>query len=261
MQQPQGSKFKIGDTVQVVNTDYWNHQDLIGVVESIEYFPGNGCKSCYTIKYADGGGLSFWEFALKKVEDTPESNIKRQQLIADEVLSKVETIDPTCIIAGGAPRDWSLGNLANDLDVFMHFRPDLKDAQIIKSFENIGFDITPVGQMQENLHYSLNPNIDRVFETTYKGQKVQFVLLKKSSWDIVESFAFNICKVWYKDSKIFTTFDFQFAVKNKILLKTGELYACTEAYTQRIRGKFKDYLYFETKDSLLKHLMIRNLSE
>jgi tRNA nucleotidyltransferase/poly(A) polymerase len=43
-----------------------------------------------------------------------------QQSVADSLLARLEAIDPHCIIAGGAPRDWYLGRLANDLDVYLY---------------------------------------------------------------------------------------------------------------------------------------------
>jgi len=45
--------------------------------------------------------------------------ISVEKSIADEVLSRLEVIDPTCILAGGAPRDWWLGQSCNDLDFYI----------------------------------------------------------------------------------------------------------------------------------------------
>ena len=46
--------------------------------------------------------------------------IEEQQEVAKYVLQKLEIIDPCCILAGGAPRDWDLGTPANDLDFYLY---------------------------------------------------------------------------------------------------------------------------------------------
>ena len=47
-------------------------------------------------------------------------SIQLQQMIATKFLVKVrEAINETAIVAGGAPRDWSLGNEASDVDIFV----------------------------------------------------------------------------------------------------------------------------------------------
>jgi tRNA nucleotidyltransferase/poly(A) polymerase len=52
---------------------------------------------------------------------TSESTlIAWQQSVADALLARLEAIDPHCIIAGGAPRDWYLGRQAKDLDVYLY---------------------------------------------------------------------------------------------------------------------------------------------
>ena len=173
--------------------------------------------------------------------------IENQKSIADEVLSLCENLDPTCIIAGGAPRDWFFDNPAKDLDVFMYFRPDLLKAQILKLLKkHICSTIEPLGwQDREGFNYERNPNIFAVYEFVYKGEKVQLILLKKPSWNIVDEFAFNICKAWYKNSRCYYTRDFMNDYKFKTITKTGKLYACTQAYIDRIQNKFEGYYYTE----------------
>ena len=44
-------------------------------------------------------------------------SIVKQQLTANDILSKLEIIDPYVILAGGAPRDWYFGDECRDLMV------------------------------------------------------------------------------------------------------------------------------------------------
>ena len=46
-------------------------------------------------------------------------NIDQQKLTADGILGILEQFNPDCILAGGAPRDWYMGNPCNDLDIFV----------------------------------------------------------------------------------------------------------------------------------------------
>lgn len=48
------------------------------------------------------------------------TTIAEQQGIADEILVLLTRLDPNVVIAGGAPRDWMLGNLAADLDIYIY---------------------------------------------------------------------------------------------------------------------------------------------
>lgn len=173
--------------------------------------------------------------------------IENQKSIADELLALCETLDPTCILAGGAPRDWFFEKEAKDLDIFMYFRPDLSKSKVLRILKkHICDKIEPLDWSdEEGLNYERNPNIYSVYEFVFKGMKVQLVLLKKPSWDIVDTFAFNICKAWYKNKRCHYTKDFTKDYTSKTITKTGKLYACTEAYTQRIKSKFSDYHYVE----------------
>ncbi|MGL4993893.1 MAG: hypothetical protein ACRC6R_07195, partial [Bacteroidales bacterium] len=62
--------------------------------------------------------------------------IGKQMAFAKRVLSVLEEAGYEVIIAGGAPRDWLLGNTATDIDVYIQRfgLPHSRD-----SFEDLGF--------------------------------------------------------------------------------------------------------------------------
>lgn len=183
-------------------------------------------------------------------------NIAMQKVIADKVLSKLELLDPSCILAGGAPRDWFFGVMAKDLDIFLYFRNDLPLKSCQKTIETIlGQQITKCGNA-DSLNYKLNPNIRNVYETEIDGMQVQLILCTEPTFNIVDTFAFNICKIWYKKTKLRTTKAFTFSVENKVIIKTGELYACTEEYKQRILKKFACFRYFDSREAFFDYFKI-----
>ena len=191
-----------------------------------------------------------------------DQTIENQKRIADNLLELCENLDPTCIIAGGAPRDWYFGNPAKDLDVFMYFRPDLTNSSVLRLLKkNISPDLKPLPFSAEGLNYELNPNIQMVYEFKFEGINVQIVLVKKPTWGIVEEFAFNICQAWYKNKKCNYSHDFYFAADKKIIVKTGSLYACTQAYSDRIRKKFSNFKFVETPEDFYKTSVCQNMQD
>lgn len=188
--------------------------------------------------------------------------VESQKKIADKLLELCENLDPTCILAGGAPRDWYFGNPAKDLDVFMHFRSDLSNSRVLRLLKkHISSELKPLCFSAEGLNYELNPNIQVVYEFWFEGIKAQIVLLKKPTWGIVEEFAFNICQAWYKNKKCNYTHDFYFAVDKKIIVKTGKLYACTQTYSDRIRKKFSDFKFVETPEDFYRASVYQNTQD
>ena len=177
--------------------------------------------------------------------------ILQQKETADKVLKALEILDPTCILAGGAPRDWYMAKPAKDLDFFVNLRNDFSLEQTKVSLESVlGTVVTRVGN-SETFHYKLNPNILQVFECRIEGCPVQIVICSKPTWNLLDSFAFNVCKVWYKYGRINPTQSFLYALEHKVLIKTGPLYASTVAYEQRIREKFKTFTYYPSKEQYL----------
>lgn len=237
------SQFKVGDVVRVVK-----NCSLYGQLGEVEYISDTWAPIVIlTVKFpANSDDVVIHEtFVPDEVKSlTP---VLAQQEKANQILALVEQLDPTAIIAGGAPRDWYFGKVASDIDIFMYFRPDLPLGELHSFMLNKGFEVDFVGDQEEQFNYKLNPNIRCVFQLDYKGEKVQLVMLNKPSWGIVDTFAINICKIWYKRGKINTTKNFLFAIKNKILIKEGELYASTAKYELKIRDKFKDYTWFSSR--------------
>jgi hypothetical protein len=175
------------------------------------------------------------------------NNLENQKNIAKEVLSKLEVIDPTCILAGGAPRDWYFEKLASDLDFYVYFRPDFayQKWRYAKQLEKIGlnnFYIKGKAEFPEN--YKRNPYLITALEGKYKEEKIHIMFMSEKTFScVVNYFPFGICQVWWKGEEIKTTENFKESVNHKILRLLNNLYSDADGYIQKIKDKFPDYLF------------------
>lgn len=182
--------------------------------------------------------------------------IEKQMDVAQRVLNKLELFDPSCILAGGAPRDWYFGNLANDLDFYVYFRPDLPSWWRTNQLEKIGLKgFLPKGredfEFPEN--YKRNPHLMAVYEGSVSGEKVQIMFMDEKTFHcVVDLFPFGICQAWWKgkdyidyhtNSSIHTTRHFDESVNHKTLRLLNDLYADSDGYIEKIKNKFPDYLF------------------
>jgi len=144
------------------------------------------------------------------------SIIDKQKQIADNVLDILFSIDPYAIVAGGAPRDWFLGNTARDIDVFFYTRPRQAIHDVKAQLESVGFVILSSKQAH-NLpeHYKKNPLLHCVFDCMVQGVEVQLMLMREPTFRcVVDEFPLSLSKVWYKHEKINTTKDFDISIKH-----------------------------------------------
>lgn len=193
---------------------------------------------------------------LKESKGNSMENIQRQRRIGQELLSKLEVLDPCVVIAGGAPRDWYLGKEANDLDIYLSYHPNLTLGSNKRSISKVlgipeGAIETLGVQFDENVdrdtEYAINPDVRCVYEFEYRGIKVQIINMRTEFVDVAE-FCFNICQAWTVDCEhIYVTNDFQYAIDHKIVYKTGHFYAHKGAYVEKMRDRFPDYLFLEEK--------------
>ena len=180
-------------------------------------------------------------------------SIDEQKKIADKVLSMIETIDPTAIIAGGAPRDWTLGFPATDLDVYYHFRDDIQEWMHIEALDNVGFPPRKTVGGDNHGLYEYNPDIRHVDECIIDGMTVQLIRMAKPTFGIVETFPFSICQFFYKRGKIHASKSAQLSVKHKKVARMNKLYVDSNRYIQKIINKFTPlgYKFYPDAQSML----------
>jgi hypothetical protein len=174
------------------------------------------------------------------------TKIEHQKAVADKVLSKLELLDKYCIVAGGAPRDWYLGNEASDIDVYLHYPLSTKAQQRIDLLNELGLNIQPKTYEDWQIPelYQTNHHISQLYNSVIQGEKVQVIFVNKPTFtSVVDTFPISISKVWYKNKKIKTTKEFEASIQHKILWKTVDQYKEDNKYLVKIRDRFSDYIY------------------
>ena len=175
--------------------------------------------------------------------------ISVEKSIADEVLSRLEVIDPTCILAGGAPRDWWLGQSCNDLDFYIYHRGSTTNLE--HSLKTLDFEVEPMRRKG----YNVQARLDRLYETMtdlravyqtkfpYKGKHIQIIVMNTPTFrGVVDKFACSISKVWYKGGLIRPTHEASKAKRCKVI-EVAQGYSPNCPYVQKMRDRFPEYAF------------------
>ena len=113
--------------------------------------------------------------------------IEQQKATARSVYEKLKVIDPYCVLAGGAPRDWYFGNECNDLDFYYvstartvsacrnQLQKVFKDVEI-KTLSEIHESSSSGAREMSNLYQKM-PSLIRVWQCKIAGMEVQFIQL------------------------------------------------------------------------------------
>lgn len=165
-------------------------------------------------------------------------DICQQKEIADEILIKLEVLDRYCILAGGAPRDWYFGNLAADLDFYLHVRDNSFIEQKLYGLGLIPADDPNCVRLDDS--YWNGVGIEKVVSFTYKNQPIQLVFMHDPTFDSVLShFSLSICKAWYKKGVLRTDHSFDESVHTKTITQVAPAFGTR--YVEKILAKFPDY--------------------
>jgi hypothetical protein len=204
--------------------------------------------------------------------------VKIQKEIAKEVLAGLEIIDPTCILAGGAPRDWFFGKPATDLDFYIYdARCDLGQTAWMERLNKTLLDVKPLGLIEGkdpvdvDHEYTSMEHLRYVFEGTHLGMTVQVMVMSEPTYNcVVDNFCTDLSKAWWKGHNVVPTCEFLLAhatrtIKlcdnhnpsaryiKKIMAKfpTYVLETCDTCYSERVR-KFKEEAGVERNNQLVK---------
>lgn len=166
--------------------------------------------------------------------------IKHQQEVAKEVLHKLEILDPYCILAGGAPRNWFLGKEANDLDFYVHLNETLYATEL--RFENLGFKAKHIKFDSDGWKdYGLMEHLFRIFELEYKDMKIQIMCMRKSTFtSVVPCFGVSICKFWWKGYDVNPTDEALTSLITKTLYIKDD-YTAKELHVEKMKNYFPSF--------------------
>ena len=189
-------------------------------------------------------------------------NIETQKNIADEIYSKLKVIDPYCLLAGGAPRDWYLGKEANDLDFYFYSNAlpvESTRKQLEYFFDGLTLLMDKDGG-RVNPMYKTMPFIQRIWELNYKGMPVQLIQLTENQkqFKVVDSMDVSICKAWYMSGRIRLHEDFKITLASKVMFLKEE-YSWSDKHGQKMKDRFKGDFHCGTKEQAIKTVLRKQL--
>lgn len=133
--------------------------------------------------------------------------IEKQKKVAASILYTLASEgNPQAIVAGGAPRNWMMGEPANDIDIYFTNPISKELVHKIADREELRF----LGKQYDR--YGMVKGITSVVEANIQETKVQFITTKRFGYtkeqfaqSIFDSFDFGICKIgWTPDGYITT---------------------------------------------------------
>ena len=118
--------------------------------------------------------------------------VSEQQQVALQVFTKLRALDSRIRLLGGAPRDWSVGRTAKDLDFFIetslwrNMESCLRSILGVEQFRELGDDL-PEEYMSEY--------ISSVYEFEYSGETVQIITTRIPVREVIDKFPCNASKI------------------------------------------------------------------
>ncbi len=166
--------------------------------------------------------------------------IEEQQWVARQVLEKLEIIDPACILAGGAPRNWFMNKTANDLDFYIHLDETLHHTEL--RFKRLGLEVKHIDYNSTKWKaYGIMPKMFRIFELKFMGMDIQIMCMRQSTFDcVVQDFGVSICKFWWKGRDVVPTNDALISILTKTLYVKDD-YSAKELHVDKMVKYFPDY--------------------
>ena len=163
-----------------------------------------------------------------------------QQNKAREVLHKLEAVDPACILAGGGPRNWFLGKVANDLDFYVWL--DETEYHTALRFKRLGLDVKLVDFASDAWKdYGLMKHLFRIYEGEYRGEKIQVMCMKANTFNsVVDHFGVSVCKFWWKGGKVIPTNEALVSLINKTLY-VADNYTAKESHVKKMVSYFPEF--------------------
>ena len=171
-------------------------------------------------------------------EKTPDLKIKLQQDIAQEILSKLEILDPYGILAGGAPRSWYLGKPANDLDFYICFCPCNMESRL----KPLGLQVSRMScERLQNSAYPEMQKIQDIFEGDFNGQAYQIMVMSELTMNcVVSEFGTSVCEAWWKHGRIQVTDAFKLSHFLKTIYTKPD-YSAKVKHVDKMRRYFPNY--------------------
>jgi len=187
-----------------------------------------------------------------------QMKINVQKNTANKILDSLFVVDPFCIVAGGAPRDWHLGKVATDIDIFLYIKENIQLGIVKKMLEKVLLIKLSEAMEGHNIPdwYKMNPNLRCVFNFKRCGVKIQIMVMRESTFkSVLPNFPLSICHAWYKNEVVHLEKHFIRSITHKAIYKTSVIYNDEHQYIQKILAKFPDFTYYENSVALAEHIL------
>lgn len=176
----------------------------------------------------------------------------------NSIIEKLNLIDDRSFMAGGACRDVVLNFTPSDYDFYYYSSQSLqKNAK--KQLETIlGIKVNSINDTKKRAGmYDSSKDIKRIYTSTIDGNLCQFIQLDapKHHSEVMANFPLNISQAVLCNELLYTSKDFDIGVKYRVLYKTASHYNSEGYYITKIRKKFPDYPYYESKEAFALSLI------
>lgn len=173
--------------------------------------------------------------------------IKIQKEIAKEVLEELEVIDPHCILAGGAPRDWFFNKPASDLDFYVYDPLNLSQKAWMDRLSKTLLDVKPLGMVEGKSdkdveeEYTAMKDLRYVYEGEYMGVIVQVMVMNMPTFtSVIDNFCVENSKIWWKGGQLHPSWEFLVSHATRTI-KVCKEHAPKQRYLDKMVKKFPTY--------------------
>ena len=184
--------------------------------------------------------------------------ISKQKKVAIQALDQLSIFDEDVLVAGGAPRDWFLGKIASDIDIYIEINNTRNyiDIDMISQLDDLGFKIVEIKNANDFTElYSKADYLQLVISCLYKNQNVQIMLVGCKVIKVTEGFPLSICKIMFdRDGGIIMTPSFLNGYRKKTIYVEHPRYQDEHPYVMKIRNKFPDWKYRNPYQVTIEHL-------
>lgn len=182
--------------------------------------------------------------------------INKQKKVAIQALNQLSIFDEDVLVAGGAPRDWFLGKLASDIDIYIESNTVRNHLDIISQLDDLGFKIVEIKDASDFTElYAKADYLRLVIDCLYKNQNIQIMLVGCEVIKVTEGFPLSICKIMFdRDDGILMTPSFLNGYKKKTIYVEHPHYQDEHPYVVKIRNKFPDWKYRNPYQVTIEHL-------
>lgn len=151
--------------------------------------------------------------------------IAKQKALAERIYGIVKNGEGlNILLAGGAPRDWYVDKVANDLDFYIQTDNWLRAAtQVADALE---VDLRQKGGDEYDKAMREASDLHAVLETEMYGQTIQFMFVTCEPKEFVqEKFDLSICKVWYENQEIDMNWEARLSIRERVIVNANGGYS------------------------------------